>query len=192
MALVQRYGKPDIFLTMTCNPSWKEIKDKLLPNEKLHDRPVVIARVFKAKLAELKDEIVRKKTFCFYPCYKRRDDGKTVVVRKVHLDNRHIVPYCPYLLAKYDCHINVEKCSNIKLVKYLYKYIYKGHDKMAYHVVGNESHGSYDEIHAFQDGRAFAKSPTFALRPPSVLGATSAKSFIVKDYVNRILLDEFQ
>ncbi|XP_012841191.1 PREDICTED: uncharacterized protein LOC105961508 [Erythranthe guttata] len=174
MALVQRYGKPDIFSTMTCNPAWKEIKDKLLPNEKPHDRPDLIARVFKAKLEELKDEIVRKNFLvklqrmymqsslkngvCLtpigsYPCYKRRDDGKTVVVRKVRLDNRHIVPYCPYLLAKFDCHINVEICSDIKLVKYLYKYNYKGHDKMAYHVVGNKSHGSYDEIQAFQDGR---------------------------------------
>ena len=26
MTLVQRYGKPDIFLTMTCNPMWKEIQ----------------------------------------------------------------------------------------------------------------------------------------------------------------------
>jgi hypothetical protein len=25
MALVQTYGKPDIFLTMTCNPNWQEI-----------------------------------------------------------------------------------------------------------------------------------------------------------------------
>ena len=29
MALVQRFGKPDIFLTMTCNPNWQEIKQEL-------------------------------------------------------------------------------------------------------------------------------------------------------------------
>ena len=29
MALVQRFGKPDIFLIMTCNPNWLEIKQEL-------------------------------------------------------------------------------------------------------------------------------------------------------------------
>jgi hypothetical protein len=31
MALVRKFGKPDIFLTMTCNPNWDEIKDELYP-----------------------------------------------------------------------------------------------------------------------------------------------------------------
>ena len=31
MALVCKYGKPDIFLTMTCNPNWDEIKNELYP-----------------------------------------------------------------------------------------------------------------------------------------------------------------
>jgi hypothetical protein len=29
MALVRKYGKPDIFLTMTCNPIWDEITQNL-------------------------------------------------------------------------------------------------------------------------------------------------------------------
>jgi len=28
-ALVQKYGKPDHFLTMTCNPNWEEISREL-------------------------------------------------------------------------------------------------------------------------------------------------------------------
>ena len=35
MALVQKYGKPDLFLTMTCNPAWKAIQDNL----KYHEKP---------------------------------------------------------------------------------------------------------------------------------------------------------
>jgi hypothetical protein len=31
MALVRKYGKPKIFLTMTCNPNWDEIKNELYP-----------------------------------------------------------------------------------------------------------------------------------------------------------------
>jgi hypothetical protein len=44
-------------------------------------------------------------------------------------DNRWVVPYNPYLTMQYQCHINVEVCSSITTVKYLYKYVYKGHDR---------------------------------------------------------------
>jgi hypothetical protein len=30
---------------------------------------------------------------------------------------------------RYQCHINVEVCNSITAVKYLYKYVYKGHDR---------------------------------------------------------------
>ena len=58
-----------------------------------------------------------------FPKYKRRDDDASIKVRGKDLDNRWVVPYNAYLLAKFDCHINVEICSTIKAVKYLYKYI---------------------------------------------------------------------
>jgi len=44
-------------------------------------------------------------------------------------DNRWVVPYNPYLTMRYQCHINVEVCSSIMAMKYLYKYVYKGHDR---------------------------------------------------------------
>lgn len=56
MALVQRYGKPDIFLTMTCNPDWDEIKAELRPGELAQDRPDLTSRIFRAKLEDLKDQ----------------------------------------------------------------------------------------------------------------------------------------
>jgi len=39
-----------------------------------------------------------------------------------------VVPHNVYLSTKYDAHINVEVCNNIRVVKYLFKYVYKGHD----------------------------------------------------------------
>ncbi|AQK41222.1 hypothetical protein ZEAMMB73_Zm00001d024457 [Zea mays] len=63
-----------------------------------------------------------------YPIYRRRDDGQKVRVRGHDLDNRWVVPYNPTLLRMYDYHINVEVCSSIKAMKYIYKYIHKGHD----------------------------------------------------------------
>ncbi|XP_042939420.1 uncharacterized protein LOC122274451 [Carya illinoinensis] len=63
MTLVQRYGKPDIFLTITCNPNWKEISAELKPHEETQNRPDLIARVFKAKLEELKDQLFKWEIF---------------------------------------------------------------------------------------------------------------------------------
>jgi hypothetical protein len=43
-----------------------------------------------------------------YALYQRWNDGRSYKVRKLFLDNRWIVPYCPFLSAEFDCHINVE------------------------------------------------------------------------------------
>lgn len=40
-------------------------------------------------------------------------------------DNRHVVPYNPYLLLKYDAHINLEVVGGLSSVKYLYKVLSK-------------------------------------------------------------------
>ena len=44
-------------------------------------------------------------------------------------DNRWIVPHNLYLAAKYGAHINIEICTTVTAVKYLFKYVYKGHDR---------------------------------------------------------------
>jgi hypothetical protein len=54
--------------------------------------------------------------------------GCTVLVHDVELDNCWVVPHNVYLLTKYDAHINVEVYNNICAIKYLLKYVYKGHD----------------------------------------------------------------
>ncbi|XP_062182113.1 uncharacterized protein LOC133886419 [Phragmites australis] len=60
MALVRKYGKPNIFLTMTCNPNWEEITHELEHGQIPQDRPDLIVRVFKAKLEELKKQLFEK------------------------------------------------------------------------------------------------------------------------------------
>ncbi|PAA48122.1 hypothetical protein BOX15_Mlig001947g5 [Macrostomum lignano] len=49
MAYVHAYGRPDLFLTMTCNPKWPEILAELLPGQTAVDRPDITARVFELK-----------------------------------------------------------------------------------------------------------------------------------------------
>nr|XP_040249315.1 uncharacterized protein LOC120966826 [Aegilops tauschii subsp. strangulata] len=252
MEIVHTYGKPDIFLTMTCNPKWEEITNELLPGQTAQDRPDIVARVFYGKLEAMKDMLFKKhilgvvvayvyvvefqkrglphthfllimdskyklivpeqydrlisaelpdkhkypelyamvvkhmmhgpcgalnpKNVCMqenrckcrypwpfnentsqgkdsYPIYRRRDDGRRAKVRGKMLDNRWVVPYNPYLLRMFNCHINVEVCSSIKAVKYLYKYIYKGHDKASFSIDHPDADGNIDEIKRYVDAR---------------------------------------
>ncbi|GBN54440.1 hypothetical protein AVEN_170934-1, partial [Araneus ventricosus] len=89
-----------------------------------------------------------------YPMYRRRDNTNHVIINGNVVDNRWIVPYNPYLTKKYNAHINVEICSSIKSIKYIFKYVYKGHD-CAKVVFENNGQGSitWDEIKTFLDAR---------------------------------------
>ncbi|XP_024186018.2 uncharacterized protein LOC112190772 [Rosa chinensis] len=252
MALVQKYGRPDLFITMTCNPNWEEIKSELLPGQTSQDRPDLEVRVFRSKLEQLKEDIITKgvlgrviahafvvefqkrglphvhmlvildendklnnpedydrivraeipdkdeepqlydlvlkhmihgpcgtlnqQSSCMkngrcnksypksfvnftvqgndaYPIYRRRASRLPVPLRRSRdtmVDNSWVVPYNPWLLLRYDCHINVEICGSIKSVKYLYKYDYKGPDRVAVQV---QSDPEFDEIRQFVDAR---------------------------------------
>ncbi|XP_027076803.1 uncharacterized protein [Coffea arabica] len=253
MTLVQKFEKPDLFLTMTCNPNWPEIKEHLIAADETQNRPDLISRVFHAKLEKLKDELFKKhifgeiaaytyvienqkrgmrhahfllilkskyklytadeydkivcaeipdkkkfphlykmvvkhihhgpcgsanpqnvcmkkngfcknsypKEFCnatiqvadAYPKYRRRDNGIKVKVRNVWLNNRWVVPYSAYLLAKIDCHINIDICSTVKAIKYIYKYICKGHDRTSFRVVADSPHCEIDKIKQYVSAR---------------------------------------
>ena len=88
------------------------------------------------------------------------DDGRFVVRNGVKLHNDMVVPYNPSLLLKYDCHFNVEVVSTIHSVKYLFKYVYKGHDKAMmrlmrspYHHCAAASERKPEEIENYLDCR---------------------------------------
>ncbi|XP_022162339.1 uncharacterized protein LOC111028111 [Myzus persicae] len=57
MAVVRKYGKPDLFITFTCNPRWPEIRDNLGTHTSANDRPGMVALVFHAKLKDLMRDI---------------------------------------------------------------------------------------------------------------------------------------
>jgi len=91
-----------------------------------------------------------------YPYYRRRNNGKSFERPGGYsVDNRYIVPYCPILSIIFNCHINVEVVSSIKSVKYLYKYIYKGHDVATITIepITNNVIIDHDEIRNFIETR---------------------------------------
>ena len=59
MAIVRRYDKPTFFITMTCNPKWKEITDELEEGQTAQDRPDLVDRVFKLKKDQLIKDLVQ-------------------------------------------------------------------------------------------------------------------------------------
>lgn len=66
-----------------------------------------------------------------YPVYKRPNNGKVFrsSPNSMPITNQWVVPHNLYLSTKYNTHLNVEVCTTVKAVKYLYKYVYKGHDR---------------------------------------------------------------
>jgi hypothetical protein len=56
MAIIRHFHKPDLFITMTCNPKCAEITEALLEGQKAQDRPDIVARVFKLKLKAIIQE----------------------------------------------------------------------------------------------------------------------------------------
>lgn len=57
MAIFGTIGKPDLFITFTCNTRWLEITSNLLPGEEPHDRPDMVTRVFHLKLKDFMKDI---------------------------------------------------------------------------------------------------------------------------------------
>lgn len=50
LAICRSRGKPSFFITITTNPNWTEITEKLRPGQTASDIPVIVCRVFKAKM----------------------------------------------------------------------------------------------------------------------------------------------
>ncbi|XP_028966748.1 uncharacterized protein LOC114828104, partial [Galendromus occidentalis] len=69
MTYVRNYGRPDLFITITCNPAWEEIKVHLSSGQSASDRHDSIARVFKQKLRAFMDLIVKMRVFGETRCW---------------------------------------------------------------------------------------------------------------------------
>lgn len=61
MAIIRKFGKPDLFITFTCNSNWPEIQNNIKMYENAYNRPDICARVFNIKLKELMNDIIKKK-----------------------------------------------------------------------------------------------------------------------------------
>ncbi len=63
LAIVNRLGRPHLFITVTMNANWPEIQNNLLPHQSAYDRPDLCSRVFRLKLKEIMKELKSGKVF---------------------------------------------------------------------------------------------------------------------------------
>lgn len=69
MTYVRHYGRPDLFITLTCNPNWTEITSNLLFGQKAHNRHDIVARVFHLKVKKFMDLLRKEKLFGTVRCF---------------------------------------------------------------------------------------------------------------------------
>lgn len=60
--------------------------------------------------------------------YRRRPTDEVIYTSdgRYRVTNQDVVPYNPYLLNRFNAHINVELCTSLGSIKYLFMYIHKG------------------------------------------------------------------
>ena len=63
LSILSHYGSPTCFLTVTVNPRWKEILEKILPNQTAQERIDITNMVFKQKLCTLENNLNAGKYF---------------------------------------------------------------------------------------------------------------------------------
>ena len=101
------------------------------------------------------------------PIYRRRapENGGGSSKVRLRLNNRWIeyeftskdvVAHNVWLLDRFDCHINVEVCSSLKVIKYLLWYPFKGDTR----VIGSVQNVQ-DEIRQYEDMRTVGATEAF-------------------------------
>ncbi|XP_062714405.1 uncharacterized protein LOC115261339 [Aedes albopictus] len=69
MTYVRMYGRPDLFITFTCNPTWTEIQEMLSNGQSANERHDLVARVFRQKQQKLIDVITKGHVFGVVRCW---------------------------------------------------------------------------------------------------------------------------
>lgn len=89
LTYVRKYGRPDLFITFTCNPSWEEIQKLLFEGQTHYDRPDIVARVFYQKIKKLLKLIVKHKIYGKVRCWMY-----SIEWQKRGLPHIHILIWC--------------------------------------------------------------------------------------------------
>ncbi|GKA46793.1 hypothetical protein Tco_0739676 [Tanacetum coccineum] len=179
MTLCKNFGYPDLFITFTCNPNWPEIARFVAEKGlKSDDRPDVITRVFKQKLDSLMKDFKEKHWFgrlrgaVYTVEFQKRGLPHAHILLFLEPEDKlttaaHIDKYIsaeipdkdedPELYQIVTDHMMHGPCGaerpscpcTIGSIKYLFKYINKGPDRVTVAAENEE----VDEINDYYDCR---------------------------------------
>jgi Helitron helicase-like domain at N-terminus len=97
-----------------------------------------------------------------YSLYRRWSESPRALIGLNQLGCEWVVPYNPYLLQLFNAHINMEICANTQVIKYVYKYLFNGHDWSAITICSCQNPDKplniqdYDKLNRFVDARYVA------------------------------------
>ena len=119
-----RTGMADLYLTITCNPNWKEIVAALPSGRKSVDCPRIVVRVFRQTLKALLRDLLKNqvlgriiKAYTFEIKFQKRGlPYAHILLILEDADKPRIADdidklICAELRDKYDCHMNLEICT---------------------------------------------------------------------------------
>jgi hypothetical protein len=86
MYLITHFSKSNLFMTFITNPRWEEVTAALFTDQTVADKPNIIAKVFRAKLKNLIDQIRNSEIFGNVPALIY-----TVKYQKKGLPHAHII-----------------------------------------------------------------------------------------------------
>jgi len=90
IAMVREYGRPDLFITFTCNSKCSEIQELLIEGQTPCHRHDLTARVYELKLKKLKEVIRKSKIFGIVKGWVN-----TIEFQKRGLPHAHILVWLP-------------------------------------------------------------------------------------------------
>lgn len=93
LATVKVFGKPDLFITFTCNPDWPEIVQNIKRYHKVEFRHDIVNRVVKGKLDAFLHDILKNDIF-----------GKVMYYSYSIEFQKRGLPHCDILLCLYLQH----------------------------------------------------------------------------------------
>ena len=104
-----------------------------------------------------------------YVHYRRRSEGIKTVKQGIELDNGYVVPHNRSLCMIFYTHINVEYCEWSMMIKYLFKYIAKGTDRIIAQITRTIGDASTSTRHA---GEFLGSTYIAEIRPSNFLQYT--------------------